>query len=96
LFALAADGSVCGANRRFVETVGLTLPEVIGSSVSALLGRVSPGWKDPIALSLADGKARTQEVEYARLSRFRQVTIRPLSSTRGEFGALLVRLEEAA
>jgi PAS domain-containing protein len=96
LFALAADGSVCGANRRFVEVVGRTHREVIGSNVSALLGRVSPGRSDPIARSLADGKARTQEVEYARLPRFHQVTIRPLSRTSDGIGALLVRLEGAA
>lgn len=93
LFALAADGSVCGANRKFVEAVGRPLRELIGSSFSALLGPACPGSGDPITLSLADGKARSQEAEYARLSRFRQVTIRPLSRTRGEVGALLVRLE---
>jgi len=96
LFALAADGSVCGANRRFVEAMGCTLREVIGSNVSTLLGQVSPGWSDPIAQSLADGRARTRHVEYERLSRFRQVTIRPLSRTRSGVGALLVRLEGAA
>jgi len=89
---LGPDGVVSRANRGFARIAGLPVAEVVSRFHGELLPQPESG-PCPISESLADGEARTREVEYAGTLGTRLVTIYPLDDVTGK-GRLLVILKD--
>jgi PAS domain S-box-containing protein len=75
---LDGGGVVVRANLGLARVLGRSIREIISSPYREVLGEPRPGLPDPIALSLADGKPRTEETRFTKLEGTLQVTTSPL------------------
>ncbi len=91
---LDRSGAVRRANRGLAAALDEQMREVLDRPYSELLGPSAPGQPDPIAASLADGAARTQETSYARLPGIQQVTVSPHRDGTGALQELVVILKD--
>ncbi|HVR71312.1 MAG TPA: ATP-binding protein [Vicinamibacteria bacterium] len=91
---LDRSGAVRRANLGLARALGLTMPQVLDRPYSELLGAPAADQPDPIAASLADGAARTEETSYARLPGVQQVTVSPHRDGSGTLHELVVILKD--
>jgi len=87
-------GVVRRANLGFARALGKDIREVVARSYSALLGSPTAGSTDPVALSLVDSAARTEETRYAALPSVHQVTVSPWREEDGRLSGLVVLLKD--
>jgi two-component system, NtrC family, sensor kinase len=87
-------GVVLRANLSFARAVGKDIREVVAKSYGSLLGPPAPGTVDPIALSLADASARTDEARYEALPSVQLVTISPWQDDEGGLCGFVVQLKD--
>jgi len=88
---LDRNGVVVRANLGVGRVLELPISEIIGAPYPALLGRPRPGSPDPIAMSLADGEARTLEVRFEGLPGVQLVTASPYTDAEGVLqGAVVI------
>jgi signal transduction histidine kinase len=76
------------------RALGRAIAEIIGAPYMALLGRPRPGSVDPIAESLADGVARTQEVRFESIPGVQQVTASPYHDAGGALQGAVVIIKD--
>ena len=88
---LDRHGMVRRANLGLARALARPMKEVLSIPYSELLGAASP---DPVALSLADGGARTEEASFGNLPGIQQVTISPYRDQTGELHQLVVILKD--
>lgn len=91
---LDRSGTVRRANLGLAKVLGRPMREVLNLPYSELLGTPPPGQPDPIAASLADGAARTEEVSYKHLPGIQQVTVSPHRDGAGALHELVVILKD--
>jgi PAS domain S-box-containing protein len=91
---LDRKGTVVRANLGMARALGRTIAEIIGAPYLALLGRPRPGSADPIAESLADGVARTQEVRFESIPGVLQVTASPYQDAEGALQGVVVIIKD--
>src|SRR5258708_26680708 len=70
--------------------------EIISSPYRQILGEPRPGFPDPIALSLADGRPRTEETRFTKLEGTLQVTTSPLLGEADGRRGLVVILKDVS
>jgi signal transduction histidine kinase len=85
-------GVVRRANLSFARAVGKDIREVVAQGYAALLGPPARGTADPIAASLADSQARTEEARYEALPSLQMVTVSPWRSEEGGLSGFVVQL----
>jgi signal transduction histidine kinase len=91
---LDRGGAVRRANLGLGRVLGRPMLEMLDRPYSELLGAPAAGQTDPIAASLADGLARTEETSYARLPGIQQVTVSPHRDGTGALHELVVILKD--
>ena len=91
---LDRSGTVRRANLGLAHVLGLPMRELLDRPYAEILGAPGPGHPDPIAASLADGAARTEETGYARLPGVQQVTVSPHRDSAGALQELVVILKD--
>jgi signal transduction histidine kinase len=74
--------------------VGRDIREVVGRPYSKLLGPPPPGGPDPIARSLEDSRARTEEARYEGFPSIQLVSISPWRDEEGKLAGLTVLLKD--
>jgi signal transduction histidine kinase len=89
-----ASGVVRRANLGFARALGKEIRDVVARNYAALLGPPAPGSADPVALSLADSLARTEETRYASLSTIHLVMVSPWREEDGSLSGLVVLLKD--
>jgi len=88
------NGTVVRANLGLARVLELPIGEIVGVRYPALLGVPRPGSADPIAQSLADGEARTQEVRFESLPGVQQVTASPYNVAEGVLQGAVVIIKD--
>ena len=101
LFLLDARGVVVRANRELARAVDSPIEQVGETHYTKLLGTPVPAGPedaapDPIAATLADGKARNVELRYSGLSSVHEVTTSPLLDDRGAAQGVVVTLKDVS
>jgi two-component system NtrC family sensor kinase len=102
LALLDHEGTVVRGNRQLARLVGRAIEELAGEPSSSLLGapRAAAGDPsapdDPIAQTLKDGRPRTLEVRYERLSAVHEVTTSPLLDERGAVRGVVATLKDVS
>jgi signal transduction histidine kinase len=91
---LDRSGAVRRANHGLARVLGAEMRDVLDRPYAELLGAAAAGQPDPIAASLADGAARTEETSYARLPGIQQVTVSPHRDGTGTLQELVVILKD--
>jgi signal transduction histidine kinase len=91
---LDRTGTVRRANLGLARVLDRPMRDLLGQPYAELLGAPGPGQRDPIAASLADGTARTEEARYARLPGVQQVTVSPHRDAAGALQELVVILKD--
>jgi two-component system, NtrC family, sensor kinase len=89
-----AAGMVRRANLSFARALARDIREVVGRSCSSLLGPPVSGAPDPIAASLADSGARTDETRYLALPNVQLVTVSPWRDEGGKLSGFVVQLKD--
>ena len=87
-------GVVRRANLGFARALGRDIREAVGRDFAALLGSPAAGSPDPVALSLVDAGARTEETRYAALPTIHQITVSPWREEDGSLSGLVVLLKD--
>jgi two-component system NtrC family sensor kinase len=87
-------GVVRRANLAFARALGKEIREVVARSYAVLLGPAAPACMDPVAQSLVDSAARTEETRYAALPTIHQVTVSPWREEDGSLSGLVVLLKD--
>ena len=90
---LDRSGTVRRANLCLAKALGRPILEIVSQPYAELLGAVARE-RDPIAMSLSDGEARTQETRFAHLPGVQQVTTSPYVDTEGRLVGLVVILKD--
>ena len=67
---------------------------MVARSYASLLGPPAPGASDPVALSLADSAARTDETRYEALPSVQLVTVSPWRDEEGKLSGFVVLLKD--
>jgi two-component system NtrC family sensor kinase len=93
LAIVARGGTVHRANLGFAQALGQDIRKVVGRSFRELLGSPIAG-PDPIARSLEDSQARTEEARYEALPGIHLVTISPWRDEDGALSGLVVHLKD--
>jgi len=91
---LDRTGTVRRANLGLTRVLGRPMRDLLDRPYAELLGAPGPGQPDPIAASLADGTAHTEETGYARLPGVQQVTVSPHRDAAGALQQLVVILKD--
>ena len=91
---LDRTGTVVRANLGLARVLQRPIGEIIGAPYGDLLGRPGQGSIDPIAESLSDGRARTEEARFARLPGVQQVTASPYNDADGTPQGAVVILKD--
>jgi two-component system NtrC family sensor kinase len=89
-------GTVVRANLGLAGVLGRPIREIISSPYRQVLGAPQPGFPDPIALSLADGRPRTEETQFTKLEGTLQVTTSPLKGEADGPRGLVVILKDVS
>jgi two-component system, NtrC family, sensor kinase len=87
---LDGGGGVVRANLALSNAVNRDIRQVVGRHYTDLMGPAVDGGADPVALSLADGEARTTEARYETLPGVRQVTTSSVPDHRGRMRLIVV------
>jgi signal transduction histidine kinase len=87
-------GMVLRANVGLASVLGRPIAEIVGSPYLQLLGQLRPGSTDPIAESLADGQARTEEARFEGLPGVQLVTASPYTDADGLLRGAVVILKD--
>jgi len=87
---LDTEGSITRANLGLAKALGRSIKETIGAHYRDLLGSPSKGSRDAIAEALADGRPRTQEVQFSNLPGLQQITTSPLETPDGVRGLVVI------
>ncbi len=91
---LDGGGAVVRANLGLARSLGRPIQDLVGRHYTTLVGRPELGFRDPIALSLADGRPRTEDLRFAGLAGTHLVTTSPLRSAAGGDQGLVVILKD--
>jgi two-component system NtrC family sensor kinase len=98
LFLLDEKGLVIRGNRELARALGCAIETVHGEHYAKLLGApaalASEEVTDPIAETLADGRARNVEMRYAGLSSVHEITTSPLLDEGGAVQGAVVTLKD--
>lgn len=89
-----SSGVVVRANLGFASAAGRPIAEIVGLVYGDIVGEPLEGAEDPVAISLADGQARTSEVRFSRLPGLQQVTTSPLPKGASGLPGLVVILKD--
>ena len=87
-------GMVRRGNLSLARALGKDIREVVGQSCASLLGPPVAGAPDPIAQSLDDSSARTDETRYEALPSAHLVTVSPWHNEDGKLGGFVVQLKD--
>jgi len=87
---LDAEGAVVRSNVALARAVGLDFHNVVGRNYRDVIGEPLRGLRDPVAASLADGQARTEECRFETLPGVRQVTTSTVPDHRGRLRLIVV------
>jgi two-component system, NtrC family, sensor kinase len=87
-------GVVRRANLSFARVLGKDIREVVSRSYSSLLGPPGSGFSDPVATSLGDRAARTDETRYEALASIQLVTVSPWRDAGGGLCGFVVLLKD--
>ena len=87
-------GVVRRANLCFAQAVGQDIRMVVGRSYSSLLGPSTEGAPDPVAASLADSAARTEETRYEPFPSLQLVTVSPWRDENGALSGFVVQIKD--
>jgi two-component system, NtrC family, sensor kinase len=87
-------GMVRRANLSLARALARDIREVVGHSCASLLGPAAAGAPDPIAASLEDALARTDETRYEALPSAQLVTVSPWHHEDGRLGGFVVQLKD--
>jgi two-component system, NtrC family, sensor kinase len=87
-------GMVRRANLSFARALSKDIREVVGRSCGSLLGPAVAGSPDPIAQSLGDSAARTEETRYEALRSVQLVTVSPWRDEEGKLSGFVVQLKD--
>ncbi len=91
-----SGGAVVRANLGLARVLGCSIREIISSPYRQILGEPRPGSPDPIALSLSDGRPRTDEARFTKLEGTLQVTTSPLGGEADPRRGLVVILKDVS
>jgi signal transduction histidine kinase len=91
---LDAKGTIVRANLGLARTLNRPIRELIGTPYHELIGRPVDGAHDPIAQSLADREARTEDVHFEKLPGVVQVTTSSLENSQELPAGLVVILKD--
>jgi two-component system NtrC family sensor kinase len=89
-------GLLVRANLGLARVLGCSIRDIISSPYRQVLGEPRPGLPDPIALSLADGRPRTEETRFTKLEGTLQVTTSPLLGEADGRRGLVVILKDVS
>jgi len=87
-------GVVRRANLSFAHVLAADIRQVVGRSCASLLGPAAAGSPDPIAQSLVDSSARTEETRYEALPSVQLVTVSPWRDEDGKLSGFVVQLKD--
>ena len=87
-------GTLVRANVGLARVLARPIVEIVGSHYPDLVGAPRAGSSDPIAESLADGKARTEEARFEGLPGVQLVTTSPYHDAEGALQGAVVIIKD--